>query len=233
MEAHSLGHRASLARIGAILDVGTIEWSSGMNADDVEASAGRADVFGKYALAGRRYKRLLGGNFMRMPHLERDEFGRGLARDSKGISRDELRELFEGDWRERLAGAWLAGFGLRIEMRETIYRLLLQRDERHAGKGYCFALARFGSAGDAQVISEYLRQYLEQLDLRADQPWAVGALMVLDENLGTAYSAEFLQDGGAWDSWVKAGESATFTASQMMGEVQSWCSFASDFVADL
>ncbi|GAA3066621.1 DUF6000 family protein [Streptomyces glomeratus] len=197
-----------------------------MTADGGVAEPGRIDVFKRYALAGRRYKRLLGGNFMRLPPGELREFGERLAADSREITPGELNELFSGDWRERLTGAWLAGFGLRLEMRDVISRLLLEGSDRHAGKGYCFALARFGSRGDADTLARYLNQSLGRLDLRADQPWALGALIVLDGNLGTQYSLQFIQGGGVWDRWVQAGESATYTPGEMKAEIQSWCSFA-------
>ncbi|MFC9634342.1 DUF6000 family protein [Streptomyces mirabilis] len=197
-----------------------------MSAEGDAAKPGRTDVFGRYALAGRRYKRLLGGNFMHLPQGELQVFGEQLAADSGEITLDELNQLFSGDWRERLTGAWLAGFGLRLEMRDEISRLLIEQSDRHAGKGYCFALARFGAKVDARTLARYLDRYLGQLDLRADQPWALGALLVLDENLETDYSAEFIQKNGAWDHWVRAGESAIYTPIQMKAEIQSWCSFA-------
>ncbi|WP_143031654.1 DUF6000 family protein [Actinacidiphila guanduensis] len=197
-----------------------------MTAESDGAMPGRTDVFGRYALAGRRYKRLLGGNFMRLPEAELQAFGERMAVDSREITLADLRELFSGDWRERLTGAWLAGFGMRVEVRDVISRLLLEQADRHAGKGHCFALMRFGSMVDADTLARHLDRSLGRLDLRADQPWALGALLVLDENLKTNYSAEFIQRDGVWDRWVRAGESALYTPSQMKAEMQSWSSFA-------
>lgn len=204
-----------------------------MSTEGDAATPGRTDVFGKYALAGRRYKRLLGGNFVHLPQPDLQAFGERLVIDSREISLDDLNRLFNQDWRERLTGAWLAGFGLRLEVREKISGLLLNQRDRHAGKGYCFALARFGSRADASTLVLYLNRYLPRLDLRDVQPWALGALLVLDSNLGTEYSARIIQAGGAWECWVRAGESATYTCSQMKAEIQTWCSFADRATADI
>lgn len=189
--------------------------------------APRSDVFGRYALPGRRYKRLMSGTFLDLPPAERAAFGKSLAMDAWDISDAELDELFEGDWRERLTGAWLAAVGLRVGFRDLIASRLIA-GERYTGKAYAFALASFGEPVDAEALAVYLRQSLPLLELRSDQPWALGALMVLDMNLRTDYASEFIGGDGVWERWVRAGVAATFTAGEMKETLLSWCVFADD-----
>src|SRR6266508_4324505 len=44
-------------------------------------------------------------------------------------------------------------------------------------------LASFGTPQDAAVLTQYLDHYLPQAQLRYDQPWALGALLHIDERL--------------------------------------------------
>ncbi|WP_278247212.1 DUF6000 family protein [Thermostaphylospora chromogena] len=190
---------------------------------------GRDDVFHRYCLPGGRYRKLIGGNFMwNMGREDRASFGRAMALDSRTITDDEVRRLLGGDWRERLTGAWLTGFDRRREFQETISKLLLERREPYAGKGYCFALARFGTERDAATLRSYLKKYLADLDLRSDQPWAMGALLVLDERLGSDRAGEFLNEDGLWERWARAGRPPIFEAAAMKAVLEGWCLFAEE-----
>ncbi|MEV0408253.1 DUF6000 family protein [Actinoallomurus sp. NPDC050550] len=187
--------------------------------------ASRADAFGRYALPGNRYKKLLGGNFMQLQQGEREEFGKALACDARSIPSEKLDELFAGDWRERLTAAWLVGFAERIEFRPVIARLILE-GERFAGKGYSFALARFGEIADAEILDRYLCEYLPHLGHVLAQPWALGALMLIDSKLHANYSTKFTRPGGLWENWVQGGEAISYTPNGMMEIIRSWCEFA-------
>jgi hypothetical protein len=192
----------------------------------------RIDVFGKYALPGNRYKKLIGGNFMRMDQEALAEFGRSLAADAARITSDELRQLFEGDWRERLTAAWFVGMDRRSAFRETVSTLLLERRESYAGKGYCFALMRLASHADAQTLLAYLKRYLNDLELRSDQPWALGALLLLDSHLSMNLAGELFSEDGPWARWANAGREPIFEAGRMRAIMQDWRAFAERFSDD-
>ncbi|MGS2808519.1 DUF6000 family protein [Nocardia sp. MW-W600-9] len=137
-----------------------------------------------------RYRKLLGMHPVHeMPN--RDEFEVGLARDAQQITDAELHTLLELDWRPRLTAAWLIALDRRTRFREQLAELLLADEVVHAGWGYCFALARFGAAVDAEVLVEYLDQDLCGARRISRTP-AVHALLTLDRRLGTEYAARFV-----------------------------------------
>lgn len=145
----------------------------------------------------RRYLRLLGVN----PLGERSDraiFEAGLARDAREISDDNLYSLLELDWRARLTAAWLIALDRRTHFRPALGELLPASEVAHAGKGYCLALARFGQLEDAEILVAYLDYYLPRTECPYDQDWAIGALLTLDHELGTAHAAQFLGSDGLW-----------------------------------
>ncbi|GIH91164.1 hypothetical protein Psi01_17940 [Planobispora siamensis] len=74
----------------------------------------------------------------------------------------------------------------------------------YAGKGYCFAFARFGGAEDTEPLIDYLDRYLPHPEYRYDQSWVMGALLHLDERPGTDHATRFFAPGGLWErSWLK------------------------------
>lgn len=196
-----------------------------MSTNDQRRQEPRADVFGRYALLGRRYQKLMSGSFMELAPEERSAFGESLARDAVDISDSQLSELFAGDWRERITAAWLVGFDMRAGFRKLIEERLIAGELR-TGKAYSFALARFGDRDAAEALVEHLRRSLALHDVRSDQPWAIGALLVLDDKLKTDFASEFTGQHGVWERWVQAGISATFTAEGMKNIVTGWCDFA-------
>ncbi len=122
--------------------------------------------------------------------------------DARQIATDELRVLLESDnWQDRITAAWLAAFDRRSELHDEIAEHL-QSDDDMIGvvQGCSFALARFGTADDAATLAAYLDRALAEPGF--SQPWALGALLYLDTQLGTA--ARFLTPGGAWDQWCQA-----------------------------
>jgi hypothetical protein len=127
--------------------------------DDVEIDPEVAEVARRYVMPGHRYMYLVAGNLRGLAEPALREFGQRLAQDAREVTDDELRLLFKGWWRERLTGAWLAGMDYRVQLRPLIADLLLADELVSAGQGYCFALARFGSAEDAEILVAYLERY--------------------------------------------------------------------------
>ncbi|WP_258873143.1 DUF6000 family protein [Streptomyces sp. M7] len=82
--------------------------------------------------------------------------------------------------------------------------LLLASEVCFSGSAYCFALARFGTHADAEILTAYLDRYLPRTDLRYDQHAALGALLRLDAHLGTHHADRFTRPDGLWDQWVDA-----------------------------
>ncbi|WP_418958894.1 DUF6000 family protein [Streptomyces tritici] len=136
------------------------------------------------------------------PHAE--GFIRHLVDDAATISDAELEALLGYEWRSRLTAGWLIGVDRRASFRERLGDLLLASEFCYSGGAYCFALARFGTPADAEILTAYLDHYLPRTDLRYDQPAALGALLRLDARLGTHHADRFTQPGGLWDEWVDA-----------------------------
>lgn len=156
----------------------------------------------RYVTPGRRsakrYMKLLHGNFLDMPEPERSRFTHSLARAAKRITDEELHTLLDSEWRARLTASWLIGLDRRSQFRSRIGELLLAGELVYASQGYCFALTRFEDTVDAALLVDYLGRYLPRLDCPYDQHWAIGALLRLDERLGTDHAPRFLVSDGLW-----------------------------------
>lgn len=150
----------------------------------------------RYVTPERRYMRLLGGDLMRMAAPELQQFTTALGHAADEISPHELGILLEGGWRERHTAAWLIAVAYRTEFRERLGELLLASEVCFAGRGYCVALATFGTPADADLLASYLDHYLRRPDLYYDQADALGALLHLDTKLHTDHAAQFLAPGG-------------------------------------
>jgi hypothetical protein len=151
-----------------------------------------------------RYLKLLHGNFMTMDTVQRRSFLQQLATSARQASDQDLAMLLDSEWRSRLTASWLIALDRREQFRQEIGELLLASKGPYAGQGYCFALARFATAADAELLATYLDTYLPQPDKRFDQHWALGALLYLDEQLTANRAARFLADGGLWQQWSKS-----------------------------
>jgi len=156
--------------------------------------------------AQRRYLKLLGGNFESIAEPDRSEFLRLLAHDAEQITDHELGTLLDSEWRSRITAAWLIATSRRHSFRERLGGLLLASELTYSGQGHCIALARLGTTADAEILTAYLDHYLRRLDCRYDQPWALGALMHIDEHLGTGYATPFIQPNGLWHTWAGAAD---------------------------
>jgi hypothetical protein len=190
----------------------------------------RTDV-DRYVTPDQRYLKLLHGNVLRMQdHAERVSFGRALAADARQITDGELLYLLGSGWRAQLTAAWLAGLTRRDQHRDRMGELLLASRVGFAGQGFCFALARFGTHRDAQLLVDYLDRYLVRHDLFYDQHWAMGALLHLDTRLDTHHARQFLADGGAWQQWADATVPQQTDPGSWRAIIDELCSFADDCI---
>ncbi|MFC7308377.1 DUF6000 family protein [Streptomyces monticola] len=174
---------------------------------------------------------MLSGHYIRKEGAARKRFVRAMVHDAATITNDELAALFGFEWRARLTASWLVGVARRHEFRQQIADLLLASELTYAGRGYCFALARLGTHEDAEILTAYLDRYLPQLDLRYDQPDALGALLRLDAQLGTEHAARFTPPDGPWERWVNAlphlREQPGYTPADQCRWTDTQCDFAS------
>lgn len=131
------------------------------------------------------YGRVLHANFLYDADL--DGFVARITEQAADMTDAEIESLLTySNWRDRIVGAYLAGFGRRTALRDTIGALLLASDHIYAGQGYCFALAAFGEEADADWLAAFLDRWLRTSE-RYEQPWALGALMFIDPVRGVAY----------------------------------------------
>lgn len=179
---------------------------------DPDASTIRRFVVGDTEFP--RYMSLLGGGFVRLPAEERAEFLRHLGRDARQITDTGLDFLLQPNWRPRLVAGWMIGMDRRAQFRERLGELLLASELTYACEGYCIALAMLGTSEDAALLVAYLDHYLRKRECRYDQDWALGALLHLDDGLGSNHAADFLRPGGLWEYWAdeRSGEPAGLKA---------------------
>nr|ANO42687.1 hypothetical protein A8713_036170 [Streptomyces sp. SAT1] len=181
----------------------------------------------RFVTPDRRYLRL-GGGLIRLSPVERAAFVRDLAQAAHEITPAELGILFEGGWRERKSAAWLVAVAHRTEFRDLIGRLLLASEGPYAGAAYCVALAEFGTAADADLLSSYLDHYLSRPDLAYDQAVVLGTLLHLDGTLGSEYATRFLAPGGPWDRWLEVRAVSTVGPQYCRQIVHHLCAFVDE-----
>lgn len=165
----------------------------------------------RYVNPDRRYLRLLHGHLLRLAEPERTGFFRALGRDAAAAGDADLSLMLgaSSGWRERLTAGWMAGIGARTGFREQIGGLLIESAQVYAGQGYCFALACFATADDADLLCAYLDKYLRRPDLVYDQRWAMSALLHIDATLSTRFAEPYLPPGGLWFQWSRAEDAHT------------------------
>jgi hypothetical protein len=147
---------------------------------------------------GARYLGLLHANFLQVQDPGHNTFATALAEDARQISDTDLGTLLEFEWRARLTAAWLIGLDQRTQFRQTVGDLLLESELVYAGEGYCFALSRFAQPEDADILIAYLDRYLPRADCHYNQDAAIGALLHLDQKLGTDHAQRFIVPEGLW-----------------------------------
>lgn len=159
-------------------------------------------LFRSYVTPGRRYLKLLHGNFLHSAGWQRARFVRSLRTDSRRISDTELRILLSSEWRSRLTAAWLIGASGRAQFIDELGSLFTQSALVYSGQGYAVAMAAIGGPDSAAQLDRYLDQWLPRTDKRYDQAWAMAALTYLDTAEGTHRAARFI-DSGAWQAWTQ------------------------------
>lgn len=142
------------------------------------------------------YLGLVHANFLNRP--DRAEFAAGAKEAAHTATDAEIESLLRSTWREKLTGAYLAGFARRTAFRDRIGALLVESQTCYAGQGYCFALAAFGEPDDAEWLAMYLDRWLPELNCQYDQPWAMGALLHIDPQRATTFI-------DAWLNWINNG----------------------------
>ncbi|MFG2284553.1 DUF6000 family protein [Streptomyces sp. NPDC048595] len=158
----------------------------------------------RYVFPDRRYMKLHGWNIQHMNDQHRDDFGNSLAKAASQATDTELILLLNSDWRARLVAAWLIAMGEREEYRDLMKKLLLEGKGNNELKGFCFAITRFGTRADAEILSAYLSESLSPAHPLTAQEWALGGLFHLDERLGTSYASQFTGEHGPWKEWTGA-----------------------------
>jgi hypothetical protein len=158
---------------------------------DLELWASITRYVGQWSDTGvsPRYENLLHGSVLDLDDPECAAFAHDMGRDARQVADHELSTLLDSD----LTAAWLIGLDRRTQFRGRIGAQLLESKLIFAGQGYCLALARFETAADANILCAYLDTYLTQHDRHYDgQHWAIGALLHLDERLGSNHADRFL-----------------------------------------
>jgi hypothetical protein len=143
-----------------------------------------------------RYLKIMGVNALRDDEPRRSLLMRSLAEDARQVADEELELLLTGEWRARLTAAWLIGLDHRTQFRGRLGTLLRDGALMKAGAGYAFALARFGQLSDAALLARGLEHRLSAPEPFYEQRFVIGALMYLDEQLGTHRASEVLD--GSW-----------------------------------
>jgi hypothetical protein len=160
----------------------------------------------RYVGHGGRYPHLRGGVLF-WPRPRQRLFQYRLRWSARRASTKDLIALLDMGWREQLAASWLIAVGRRADLRDRIAQDLQSDTPSGHGWDYCTALARLGTDQDAELLRRYLDQALllpRPLDKEGDchcQRRAMGALLYLDDVLGTSYAQAFLAPGGLWRQW--------------------------------
>ncbi|MER7838502.1 DUF6000 family protein [Streptomyces sp. NPDC096040] len=155
----------------------------------------------RYVTPDRRYLKL-GGSLLGLDGRDRAKFLRKLGQAAGEISPRELGMLLDRGWRERKTAAWFIAVAGRSEFRDRLGELLLASEGPYAGQAYCVALATFGTSDDADILVAYLDRYLPRPDLYYDQTAALGALLLVDAELGADHAARLLAPDGLWQQWI-------------------------------
>ncbi|MFI8952236.1 DUF6000 family protein [Streptomyces sp. NPDC053750] len=185
------------------------------------------DLVRRFVTPDRRYLRL-GGGLLQLSPVERSAFARDLAQAAYDITPAELGILLEGGRRERKTAAWLVAVAHRAELRDLIGRLLLGGEGPYEGAAYCVALAKSGSAADAELLSAYLDRYLSRPGLDYDQALVLGTLLYLDEMRGSKYTTRFTAPGGPRDRWLEVRAVAAPDPQYCRQAMQRLCAFVDE-----
>jgi hypothetical protein len=190
----------------------------------------RARLIRRYVGQGGRYLHLRGGVLF-WPRPRQRLFQYRLRRSARRATAADLTTLLDtGGWREQLAVSWLIAVGRRADLRDRIARDLLGDTPCGYGWDYCTALARLGTEQDAELVRRYLDRALllpcpaDENDNHHCQRRAMGALMFLDDLLGTGHAQALVAPGGLWERW--SGEQGTDSLEAVREEIAQLVAFA-------
>jgi adenylate kinase family enzyme len=155
------------------------------------------------------YLEFLHGNLISLAPGNTAEFAQAARRARDSIEDADIETLLrDGEWRAQLCAAWFCALGRRTRHREAIAQLLLRSESCFAGQGYCLALCMLDGA---DVLAQYLREYLPIGNRCYDQLWALGALAAC----GNREPEEFM-DAALW-----RGQGPTLDPRQGIGSVRN------------
>ncbi|MCO5971319.1 DUF6000 family protein [Actinoallomurus soli] len=169
-----------------------------------------------------RYLKIMGVNALRDGEPRRSLLVQSLAEDARQITDDELGLLLTSEWRARLTAAWLIGLDHRTQFRDRIGSLLRDGPLMKAGAGYSLALARFGQHSDAALLATCLERRLSMPEPFYEQHFVIGALLYLDERLGTDHARDMVRR--SWRQPVTGQE----VRERFRGYVKQLCAFADE-----
>lgn len=196
-----------------------------MKAGRIVPSEQHDQLFRKYCLPDRRYKRLLSVSFANSPGGE--DFAAALIRDAQSIPDADLDTMLAGDWREQLVAYWLIGYARKISYASTVHEHLESGALRHTGKGIFFTLARFCREEDGAALHRFLVDHLHPTSVDSYQPWALGALMLIEKRLSRRdLSADFTKPKGGWEKWSSSKILEDRSAEYWAREVERWVNLA-------
>lgn len=184
-----------------------------------------------------RYLVLNGGRFLgpRWQHTAR--FTRHLIADAAAINDEELEALLGYEWRSRLTAGWLIGVDNRERFRARIGDLLLASEVCYSGSAYCFALARFGTHADAEILTAYLDRYLPAptCTTTSPPPWAPSSASTLFSapTMSTASRSPTASGTSGSRAWDTSATPAAFPPNSAAGRTSNATSPTAGHVPDV
>lgn len=149
------------------------------------------------------YGPLISYSFSSMTEKEINNFKIAFKKLINSKETEFIRRLiFDSNWRTSMVGGWLAFKKNSIELTDDIGKAL--QIGKAGVTGYCFALAKFGTAPAAKYLIDYLDKELvfDKFPQEKFQDLALNALMYIDESQNTIYTKEVLKGGGLWDNFI-------------------------------
>lgn len=155
------------------------------------------------------YMNVLHGNMVKLTGRDRKRFVSHTRRAAGDLNDKAVGTLLASEWQARISAGWLIGVARRPEFVDRLGPLLVESQLVYAGQGYCFAMAANPSEESAEWLVRCLDRWLPETDLYYDQTWAMGALLVVDRQLGSQFAEQYLGDGAAWERWLGAESTTT------------------------
>jgi hypothetical protein len=139
------------------------------------------------------YLDVLHGNLTGLGAPEQTTLRDGMRSVAADISLDVAQALWAvEEWRCNIMASWWATVWGWPEAVTEVERLLIPSRLTYSGQGHCVALAGLSTPEAGRVLVIYLDTYLPRADLVYNQGWAMSALSIVDEALGSSLAAERL-----------------------------------------